>query len=125
MEGEKRSWTFNVLVFILEKIMAFAVADIRAYGALTTKQPLNQIQWTLFRYVSFQRHMVSIGQKLTLRRVPLLNNGDAKPVHASIIGDGTESLHLTRKSMAQWLLQELKEREWVGKAPMISNPGWM
>ncbi|KAH0398527.1 alcohol oxidase, partial [Aureobasidium melanogenum] len=71
MEGEKRSWTFNVLVFILEKIMAFAVADIRAYGALTTKQPLNQIQWTLFR-------------------VPLLINGDAKPVHASIIGDDPE-----------------------------------
>lgn len=52
MEGEKRTWTFNVLVSILEKMMAFAVADIRAYGALTTQQPLDKLQWTLFRYVS-------------------------------------------------------------------------
>lgn len=58
MEGEKRTWKFNFLVSILEKMMAFAVADIRAYSALTVKQPLDKIQWTLFRYAGIGFHIL-------------------------------------------------------------------
>lgn len=41
-----------------------------------------------------------------------------------MIDDGNDGLTLSRKSNAVWVLQELEERKWVGRAPALSNPGW-
>ena len=58
-------------------------------------------------------------------RVPVLNNGEARPVRGSYLGDGTDCMFLSRKSIAIWVLCELEERRWIGKAPSLSNPGWL
>lgn len=57
-------------------------------------------------------------------RVPGLTNGDAKPVRTSYLGDGTDGMMLSRKSIAIWILQEMEEEKWIGKAPALSNAGW-
>lgn len=60
-----------------------------------------------------------------LRRVPILHNGEVKPVQTGHVGSGTDGMMLSRRSMCIWVLNEIEERKWVGKAPMISNPGWI
>jgi hypothetical protein len=56
-------------------------------------------------------------------RVPILTNGAAVPTNASIVGSGQDGLLLSRKSLAVWLLNELKEGKWIGKAPALSHSG--
>ena len=59
-------------------------------------------------------------------RVPFLTNGAAKPTVATIIGSGEDGLLLSRKSLAAWLLKELEEGKWIGKAPVLSSGGnWL
>jgi hypothetical protein len=59
-------------------------------------------------------------------RVPFLTNGAAKPAVATIIGSGQDGLLLSRKSLAVWLLKELEEGKWIGKAPAVSSGGnWL
>jgi len=59
-------------------------------------------------------------------RVPILTNGAAKPVVATIAGSGEDGLLLSRKSFAVWLLKELEEGKWIGKAPVLSSGGnWL
>jgi hypothetical protein len=41
-----------------------------------------------------------------------------------MLGDGTDCMFLSRKSIAAWLLQEIEERQWMRKAPSLSNPSW-
>lgn len=50
-------------------------------------------------------------------RLPLLTNGEVKPVQAGFVGSGQNSMVLTRKSMCIWILNEIEERKWVGRAP--------
>lgn len=58
-------------------------------------------------------------------RVPQLDNGEAKLTRASFLGDGSDSMFLSRKGIAVWLLQEIEEGKWVRKAPLLSNPSFM
>ena len=59
-------------------------------------------------------------------RVPILTNGAAKPTVATILGSGEDGLLLSRKSLAAWLLKELEEGKWIGKAPVLSSGGnWL
>lgn len=59
-------------------------------------------------------------------RVPFLTNGAVKPTVATIIGSGEDGLSLSRKSLAVWLLKELEEEKWIGKAPALSSGGnWL
>lgn len=62
----------------------------------------------------------------SLPRVPFLTNGAAKPTVATIVGSGEDGLLLSRKSLAVWLLKELSEGKWIGKAPAVSSGGnWL
>jgi hypothetical protein len=55
-----------------------------------------------------------------------LTNSAAKPTTATIIGSGEDGLLLSRKSLAVWLLKELEEGKWIGKAPVLSSGGnWL
>lgn len=56
-------------------------------------------------------------------RVPILTNGAAKPTTATILGSGEDGLLLSRKSLAAWLVKELEEGKWIGKAPVLSSGG--
>lgn len=58
-------------------------------------------------------------------RLPVLTNGEVKPVQAGYVGSGKDSMILTRRSMCIWVLNEIEEKKWVGKAPGISNLGWI
>ncbi|KAJ7057878.1 NAD(P)-binding protein [Mycena amicta] len=59
----------------------------------------------------------------TVFRVPhLTDHGAELPVAAGLIGpDYQASIDLSRKSMAVWILNEIEERKWVKKAPMLAN----
>lgn len=46
-------------------------------------------------------------------------------MQAGYVGSGKDCMLLTRKSMNIWILNEIEEKKWVGKAPGISNPGWI
>lgn len=59
--------------------------------------------------------------KWTLVRVPFLGNGEAKPVTATYTGTGLDGMFLTRSSIAEWVLKEMKDGEWIGQAPVLCN----
>ena len=66
------------------------------------------------------------GLDATVFRVPMLSNGNRElEVRAFVLGSegNTENKTLSRSSMARWLLKELKEQRWVGKAPLLCNLG--
>ena len=57
----------------------------------------------------------------TVFRVPGLTNKPAGAVRAGYIGTKGDGLMLSRNSQAVWVLQEVKERKWIGKCPAISD----
>ena len=60
----------------------------------------------------------------TVYRVPHLNEGDAglEVVAGYVSREFKGSTELSRGSLARWILKELGERKWVGKAPAVGNP---
>ncbi|KAH8696462.1 hypothetical protein BGW36DRAFT_428471 [Talaromyces proteolyticus] len=68
----------------------------------TISQSLEQLEWTVIR-------------------IPMLTNHSAMPVYAGYVGDGRAKSKLSRQSLAQWCLEELEAKNWVGKAPFLSN----
>lgn len=76
--------------------------EFSGLGSLLETQPLEMIRWTLFR-------------------VHNLTDGSAKPVTATFTGSGKDKKDLTRKSMVNWILEEMARGEWIGKAPIICN----
>ncbi|TFK30723.1 NAD-P-binding protein [Coprinopsis marcescibilis] len=58
----------------------------------------------------------------TIVRVPILTNNESKDVVAGYVGDARVGITLTRRAFAAFVLQEVEERRWVKKRPMISSP---
>lgn len=58
-------------------------------------------------------------------RLPLLTNGEVKPVQAGYVGSGKDKMILSRSSMCVWVLNEIEEKKWVGRAPALSNYSWI
>lgn len=71
-------------------------------GKYTASYPIFQLEWTI-------------------PRIPFLTNGESKAVYAGYVGDAKNGFFLSRSSLADWALQELEAREWVGKAPALSE----
>lgn len=71
-------------------------------GKYTASYPISQLEWTI-------------------PRIPFLNNGQSKAVYAGYVGDAKNGIWLSRSSLADWTLHELEAREWVGKAPALSE----
>jgi len=76
------------------------------------------------------RDIVGIGEAVrgegkdldwTIVRVPLLNNKENREVIAGYVGDGKIGTTLSRKGFAKFVIEEVENREWVHKAPMISS----
>ncbi|KAK3724146.1 hypothetical protein LTR37_001269 [Vermiconidia calcicola] len=100
------TWKWWIVISMISLLGGTCYQEINGLSRATSSLGGNDIQWTLFR-------------------VPNLTGGEAKPVQASYLGDGTDGLFVTRKSVAIWVLQELEEKKWVDKAPCLSNPGWI
>ncbi|KAK2762132.1 hypothetical protein FQN54_001139 [Arachnomyces sp. PD_36] len=93
---------WKAMVGMVKLVGGSAYEECNGLGAFVGSTDINQLNWTLFR-------------------VPLLGNGETKPVKASFGGSGQDGLFLTRRSIADWILQEMQEKKWVGKAPMLCN----
>jgi len=57
----------------------------------------------------------------TIVRVPFLTNGRSTNVVAGYVGDGQDSIFLTREGFAEFVVKEIEKREWVKRAPLLSS----
>jgi hypothetical protein len=120
-DNEPFKWWFGILA--VRYLGGTAFQEINGLSRATAAlRP--EIEWTLFRSVLEYTHYSLITYANQYCRVPHLSNGAENLVRASILGDGTDGMFLTRKSIAAWLLQEIQERQWIQKAPALSNPSW-
>lgn len=100
---DKGGLKWKLCVALVKLIGGSAYEEFNGLGEFIASQDVNQLRWTMFR-------------------VPFLTNGAEGPVNATYTGSGDDGLILSRKSMARWVLQEIRDdSSWVGKAPTISN----
>ncbi len=52
-----------------------------------------------------------------------LRSGPGCAAKTGYNGDGNDGWSLEGKAMADWVLLEMVQEKWTGKAPMISNAG--
>jgi len=93
-------WKASVL--LIKAIGGSAYEEFNGLGAFVASTSVENLKWTLFR-------------------VPFLGNGEAKPVTATYTGTGLDGFFLSRSSIAEWVLQEMQEGEWIGQAPVLCN----
>jgi hypothetical protein len=95
------------------------------------------LKWSIYRFIQKvvlpegNAEMVAIAKAVstaddlewTVFRVPHLTQKEADlPVAAGLLGpDFKGTIHLSRASMAVWILKEIEERQWVKKVPMLAN----
>jgi hypothetical protein len=97
------AWKWSASVALIKTLAGSAYSEFNGLGTFVTSQDVDKIKWTLFR-------------------VPFLGNGNAKPVTATFTGTGADGFFLSRKSIANWVLEQMGvDSEWIGKAPVLSN----
>jgi hypothetical protein len=71
--------------------------------------------------IAMTSQMIALPSELnwTVFRVPMLKDGEPKPVKAGYIGD--VGVQLERKGLAEWALKEMEEEKWTGKCPAVAN----
>jgi hypothetical protein len=77
-----------------------AYKEINGFTPLIRQISADELAWTVFR-------------------VPVLRDGEARPVKAGFVGD--VGLSIERQALAEWVLREMEEGRWVGKCPAVSN----
>jgi hypothetical protein len=97
---DRFSWMYWFMVMSVYLIFRAAYDEINGFTPLITSLPAEEIKWTVFR-------------------VPVLKSGEAKEVKAGYVGD--VGVVLDRKGLAEWVLQEMEEEKWVGKAVAVAN----
>ncbi|KAL5396828.1 hypothetical protein PMIN06_004084 [Paraphaeosphaeria minitans] len=67
------------------------------------------------------RLMVALPSEMncTVFRVPVLRNGEARPVKAGMLGE--VGMFLERKGLAEWLLGEMEGAKWVKRCVAVAN----
>lgn len=58
----------------------------------------------------------------TIARVPFLTNGETREYQTGYLGDGKRTTTLARVGYAAFIVDELKNNEWVKKRPFLSVP---
>ncbi len=94
------SLKWYILITIISLLFPSAYRDLVGYSTFIAAQPTDQLRWTLFR-------------------LPNLKNGPVGPAKTAFKGDGNDGWNLERKALAEWVLLEMKQEKWVGKAPII------
>lgn len=69
------------------------------------------------------KYISESGLDWTIVRLPMLSDKPAgKKINAGYAGDGTVSLFsLSRAGLADFLLEQLEDKKWLNKSPIISN----
>ncbi|KIW05402.1 uncharacterized protein PV09_03915 [Verruconis gallopava] len=101
--GERPSWLWWLLVHVIPKLVTpGGVAEMRRIGEVVSAQ--KDLDWTVFR-------------------IPHLNEGSKDlEVRTGFIGAGYDgSWELSRASLVRWVLRELDEGKWTGRAPAVGN----
>ena len=92
----------KAMVLSVYLLINSAYKETRALGELLRGPEGKDIEWTMVR-------------------VPYLTHEDRTDTVAGYIGDGRLGLKLSRKGFAKFMVDELKNRQWVRKMPEISN----
>ena len=100
--GDKWSLKWSLVIGLLWLLVRSLYFDVVNAAGFIASQPVEGLRWTLFR-------------------VPNLRSGPACPAKAAFKGDGNDGWNLERKSLAEWVLLEMEQEKWVGKAPIIFN----
>jgi nucleoside-diphosphate-sugar epimerase len=78
-----------------------AYADVVAIAKVICKE--NELEWTI-------------------ARVPFLSDGETSEYQVGYLGDGKRTTALPRRAFAAYVVDELRDREWVQKMPFLSLP---
>ncbi|KAI0757391.1 NAD-P-binding protein [Daedaleopsis nitida] len=100
---DKFSPVFKVLVSGVAVFAHNAYKDVVAIGETIRAAPPGELVWTI-------------------ARVPLLTEKPERDVVAGYVGDGKTGTILSRAAFAAFVLKELGENQWCGKAPLIASP---
>ncbi|KAK2811642.1 hypothetical protein FQN50_001984 [Emmonsiellopsis sp. PD_5] len=94
---------WKATIILIKIIGGSAYDEFRGLGEFVASQDVSQLKWTLFR-------------------VPFLHNGPSSPVTAAYPGSGNDGMTLSRKSLANWVLDNIAgDSKWVGKTPLLSS----
>ena len=100
---DKFSLATYTIVKTVSTLAYTAYADFKKVGEVVTQKGTEkELLWTVVR-------------------VPVLTNQDLEEVVAGYVGDGTTGNVLARKGFAAFCIGEIEKKEWIGKAPIISN----
>jgi len=100
---DKFSLTTYTIVNTVSTLAHSAYADFKEVGQVVTQRGTEKgLLWTVVR-------------------VPILTKQDSEDVVAGYVGDGMTGNVLARKGFAAFCIGEIEKKEWIGKAPMISN----
>ena len=99
--NDKFSYQFSLLINGIAVFARTAYKDIVAIGDVIRNEGTD-LDWTIIR-------------------VPLLTSEESQEYVAGYVGDGYTSVCLSRAAFATFVLNELKENQWVQKAPLLSN----
>jgi len=93
------------------------------FGIVSTVSTLAYPAYAEFRDVGemVRKKGEEKGLEWTVVRVPILTDQDWEGVVAGYVGDGKTGSVLARKAFAAFCIGEIEKKEWVGKAPIISN----
>lgn len=102
VESEQKPWMFWLTGLLPALLVPQGNAEMVAIARHVAAQ--SDLDWTVFR-------------------VPYLNNGPADvPLAAGLLGpDYRGTTELSRASMARWVLEEIKQGEWIHGAPALGN----
>ncbi|KAF5322639.1 hypothetical protein D9619_001434 [Psilocybe cf. subviscida] len=103
--NDKWSWKFAALVQGVKMFYPAAYADIVETSRVVVTKGAED----------------NLDLDYTLVRVPILTSADTEGVVAGYVGDGQVGTVLARKAFAAFVVGEVGKREWVKKAPLISN----
>jgi|TARA_R110002003_G_scaffold145_4_gene13371 hypothetical protein len=91
---------FSLMVWLVYLFARAAYDEINGFSPLVAQLPTDELGWTIYR-------------------VPILRNGETREVAAGYVGK--VGLTIERKALAEWLLQEMERKTWIGKCPAVAN----
>jgi len=99
--SDKRTAFWETTILGIRATAWNAYAEIVAIGEVVTQKGAD-LDWTIVR-------------------VPFLTNGDTEATIAGYVGDGKTGIRLARKAYAAFCIAEIEKREWVQKAPFVTD----
>ncbi|KAI5900686.1 NAD(P)-binding protein [Schizophyllum commune H4-8] len=101
-ENDRFSFGYKAMVLSIYLLINPAYKECHTLGEMLRGPEGKDIEWTMVR-------------------VPYLSHEDRTDTVAGYVGDRRLGLKLSRKGFAQFMVDELKNRQWVRKMPVVSN----